>query len=71
MSILLDRKRAAEMLGISPVTVDRLRAKGDLPYRRIGHFVKFLESDILGYIQKSGVNIPEEVSRENTRTNSD
>lgn len=53
MSILLDKKRVAELMGISSITLDRLRTKGDLPYRQIGGLVRFTQEDIEAYIQKS------------------
>ena len=53
MPSLLDKKRASQMLGISTITLDRLRQRGELPYRSIGRQVRFLESDIISFIDKS------------------
>ena len=43
MDALLTRKEAAEKLGVSLPTVDRLIAKGDLPAVRLGRSVKIHE----------------------------
>lgn len=51
--MLIDKKDAALKLGISPITLDRLRQCGKLPYRRIGNQVRFLESDLETFIQNS------------------
>ena len=53
MPNLLDKKSAAQMLNISPVTLDRLRQRGQLPFRQIGRQVRFLESDLLSFIEAS------------------
>ena len=53
MPNLFDKKKAAEMLGISPVTLDRLRQRGQLPYRTIGNQIRFLESDLFSFIENS------------------
>jgi excisionase family DNA binding protein len=53
MATLFDKKQAAEALGISTVSVDRLRQEGKLPYRKIGHLVRFIPEDIENFISKS------------------
>jgi predicted DNA-binding transcriptional regulator AlpA len=55
--ILLNKKAAAQALGVSPVTVDRLRRSGSLPYRKIGSMVRFIPADIDDFIQRSAVNM--------------
>jgi excisionase family DNA binding protein len=51
---LLTRREAAAALGISPVTVDRLRKCGKLTYRVIGNrLVRFLEADLETYLEKA------------------
>jgi excisionase family DNA binding protein len=52
MDELLNKKKAAAVLGISTVTVDRLRRTGLLPYRKIGCQVRFLPEDIRAYLDK-------------------
>jgi len=52
MDELLNKKKAAAVLGISTVTVDRLRQAGLLPYRKIGCQVRFLPEDIRVYLDK-------------------
>jgi len=67
--MLLNKQQAAEMLGIKPVTIDRLRKSGKLKYRQIGVQVRFLEKDITDFIEKSVVNehdTPGEQSRRAT-----
>jgi len=54
--MLLNKQQAAEILGIAPVTVDRLRKSGKLKYRQIGAKIRFLEKDITDFIEKSVVN---------------
>jgi excisionase family DNA binding protein len=56
MEILIDKRAAAEALGISTVTVDRLRKSGKLPYRQIGGLVRFCPDDVEQYIKAAGVN---------------
>jgi excisionase family DNA binding protein len=57
MALLLDKKKAAEALGLSVVSVDRLRKAGKLPYRQIGGLVKFCQDDIDRYVESAGVNV--------------
>ena len=53
---LLDKKNAAFILGISPVTLDRYRKQGKLPFKQIGGLVKFTPEDIAAFIEASTVN---------------
>jgi excisionase family DNA binding protein len=48
---LLDKKQAATALGVSPVTVDRLRQSGKLSYRKIGGLVRFIPEDLDDFIR--------------------
>jgi predicted site-specific integrase-resolvase len=56
MAELINKKDAAKILGISIVTLDRLRKSGKLSYRKIGSFIKFTPGDIDEFIKKSVVN---------------
>ena len=51
--LLLDKKNAALMLGISTVSLDRIRKSGKLPFRQIGGLIRFLPQDIDDYIHSS------------------
>jgi predicted site-specific integrase-resolvase len=46
MPELIDRKTAAEKLGIGVITLDRLRKAGKLDYVQIGHLIKFTPEQI-------------------------
>ena len=48
---LINRKDAAQILGVSVQTLDRLRAKGELKGGRIGDLVKFSEQEIQDFIE--------------------
>ena len=50
---LFDKKTAATALGISTVTLDRLRKDGSLPYRQIGGLVRFTPEDLSKYLEHS------------------
>lgn len=50
---LFNKRRAAKILGISTVTLDRLRQSGLLPYRKIGCQIRFLPEDIQVYLERS------------------
>ena len=50
MTKLLDKRGAADLLGVSVRTVDSLRKKG-LPYCLIGGQVRFSESEISSWVQ--------------------
>ena len=55
MQNYLDKKIVAETLGISIVSVDRLRKSGKLPYRQVGGLVKFLPQDLEIFSKRSFV----------------
>jgi predicted site-specific integrase-resolvase len=55
MDELLNKKKAAAVLGISTVTLDRLRQMGLLPYRKIGGQIRFLPEDIRAYLDKAAM----------------
>jgi predicted DNA-binding transcriptional regulator AlpA len=61
---LLDKKAAAGILGISTVTLDRLRQAGQLPYRKIGALVRFLPEDIESFVRMAGVPAKDTKNRE-------
>jgi excisionase family DNA binding protein len=46
----------AAKLGVSTITVDRLRRRGLLPYRRIGGTVRFTENDLNTFIERTAVD---------------
>jgi len=49
---LLDKKKVSAILGISSVTLDRLRRSGALPCRKVGCQIRFLPQDIEAYLEK-------------------
>jgi predicted site-specific integrase-resolvase len=49
---LLNKKKAAAILGISTVTLDRLRQSGLLTCRKIGSQIRFLPEDLRIYLDK-------------------
>ena len=53
MPNLLDRQAAATILGISTVSIDRLRRSGNLPYRKFGKLIRFLPEDLDKFIASS------------------
>lgn len=52
---LISKAEAAEMLGVSPKTLERLAAAGKVPMYRIGGNCKFFEGEIMNYIRGSRV----------------
>ena len=63
MSILIGKKEASEMLGVAPVTIDRLRMAGMLPYRKIGSLVKFTVEDVTKCIENIAVRNDQNAAR--------
>ena len=55
---LISKAEAAEMLGVSQKTLDRLAAAGKVPMYRIGGNCKFFEGEILNYIRGARVAPP-------------
>ncbi|MDR1287108.1 MAG: helix-turn-helix domain-containing protein [Treponema sp.] len=53
--ILHTKKEAAEQLGCSVVTVDKLRRQGKLPCHKVGALVKFTPEDIDAFLQRAAV----------------
>ncbi len=53
---LLRKNEVAGILGVSPRSVDRLRARGDLKAVRVLRSVRFAQADVEAYIsnQKGG-----------------
>jgi hypothetical protein len=49
---LFNKKKAAMMLGISTVTLDRLRQSKQLSCRKVGCQIRFLPEDIQAYLEK-------------------
>ncbi|MBS1798094.1 MAG: helix-turn-helix domain-containing protein [Acidobacteria bacterium] len=54
--ITLDRKEAAEFLGISVVTLDREVAKKRIPHVRLGRRVLFTHSLLQAYLEENTKN---------------
>jgi len=50
---LLNKKKTAAILGISTVTLDRLRRLGLLPYRQVGCQIRFTPEDIKTYLDRA------------------
>ncbi|SHJ28575.1 helix-turn-helix transcriptional regulator [Clostridium magnum] len=48
---LLDVKEVAELLGVSTVTVHRMKKEGKIPYIKIGGSLKFDREDIYKWIE--------------------
>jgi excisionase family DNA binding protein len=55
MANLFDKRQAGAALGISTVSIDRLRRSGKLPYRKFGGLIRFTEQDIQDFIEQSSV----------------
>jgi excisionase family DNA binding protein len=51
MTKLLNYRNAAEMLGLSERTVHSLKAKGMIPYIKIGKLIKFSEESLRLWLQ--------------------
>jgi excisionase family DNA binding protein len=49
---LLDRREAAEFLGVSTSTVYRLLRRGDLRAYRVGHSIRLTQIDIENYLRQ-------------------
>lgn len=60
MNALLSRAEAAQRLGISLVTFDRIYKKCGLPYILIGHSVKIPSKDLDEWIAKNTVRTTEQ-----------
>jgi excisionase family DNA binding protein len=52
-TILVGRKDAAQLLGVSPRSIDNLIRAKKLPVKRIGARVLFLRSDLENFAQRS------------------
>jgi len=66
ISKLLTTKQAAEMLGLSPNTLNQWRHDGRSPrFRKLGKAVRYLESDLLEYIEQKSRSA---TSRQNLQT---
>jgi excisionase family DNA binding protein len=55
---LLDKRQAADALGVSSVTVDRLRRSGKLLCRKIGGLVRFIPEDLDDFIRAAASREP-------------
>jgi excisionase family DNA binding protein len=49
--LLVDRREAARLLGVSPGTIDNLRTRGELPSVKIGARRLFDTRDLLRFIE--------------------
>jgi excisionase family DNA binding protein len=52
---LITNKQAAEQLGVSVSTVERLAATGKIAYYKIGSSKKFAQEDIEAYLRRARV----------------
>ncbi len=52
-SVALDRKRAAQRLGLSVVTLDRELARGNITHFRSGRRVLFTQAHLDDYIKRN------------------
>jgi excisionase family DNA binding protein len=52
MQRLLTTRQVAELLGVTPLTVQRLRVAGHLRASKIGRLVRFEEKDVQAFITK-------------------
>jgi hypothetical protein len=52
--VMLTQEEAADLLSISPATLATWRCTGryDLPFVRIGRAIRYLEADVLAFINK-------------------
>jgi excisionase family DNA binding protein len=53
-----DKKSAASFLGVSAVTIDRLKRSGRLPYHKLGDRVIFTQADIDRLLEATAVPAP-------------
>lgn len=53
---LLDKKQLAEQLGCTTKKVWDLMESGQLPYRKIGRHVRFMEEDVMTLLKNSLVS---------------
>ena len=51
MSELMTKAEVADLLKLSPRSVDRLRVRGDLPAMKILSSVRFRKDDVLAFIE--------------------
>ena len=49
--LLVDRREAARLLGVSPGTVDNLRLRGELPSMKIGARRLFDVADLRAFVE--------------------
>lgn len=52
---LISKKEAAEMLGVSVDTIDRLVMAGEIPMYRVSSVVRFWESEVVAYVLRHQV----------------
>ena len=59
-SRLINRKQAAELLNVTPRTVDKWKKRGRLPYLKIGYSVRFKVGDLIGHLDDTSrvVRVP-------------
>jgi excisionase family DNA binding protein len=60
---LQSKREAAQYLGVSIGSIERLTRSGLLAYIRVGNLVKFRPEDLADYVQKRRVQQPAEVTR--------
>ena len=54
--LVMNRDEAANTIGISVETLDRIRKEGKIPYRKIGGQIRFLPEDLSEYFKRCAVD---------------
>ncbi|GHU66454.1 hypothetical protein FACS189447_07330 [Spirochaetia bacterium] len=57
------KQETAKILGIAPVTLDRLRRRQSISFRKVGSRVLFTQADIDKFLERSLVPSREEASQ--------
>ncbi|MEG1758530.1 MAG: helix-turn-helix domain-containing protein [Oscillospiraceae bacterium] len=52
MDKLLTKKSAADLLGVSISTLERIAQKGEIGYYKVGSSLKFAQSDVDSYLER-------------------
>lgn len=56
---LLTNQEAAEFLRLAPITVWRLRKRGELPFVRLASKLLYRRSDLIAFIERNQRNVLE------------
>lgn len=52
---LLDKSGVCSLLGISPATLNRIMARGEISYTKAGSRIRFTENDVQMYLDRNKV----------------